>query len=162
MKTLLIIFGLLFTFTSTALAECPMGKSDGDCSKRSGMCAKGGEEGSHSCPIMGKLMKKAHFLLDNSDAIGLSADQVTAIKGIKMQAKKSAIQQEAGMKIFMLDMESKLGEETLDVAGISAMIDKGSSEMASGGKQTVQLYAQLKAVLTPEQLAKAKEIWKKK
>jgi hypothetical protein len=50
----------------------------------------------------------------------------------------------------------------VDVEGINAMMDKGMGGMMSAGKANAQMYADLKAVLTPEQMTKVKELWKKK
>jgi hypothetical protein len=153
MKKLLsiVVLALGVISASTGWAECSIGHDRG-CPKAAGS----------GCPIMNKLMKKAHFLLSNQAEIGLSEAQVAEIKNIKLWAKKSMINKEAQMQVFMIDMETKLSEETLDMEGINAMIDKGTADMAQGAKETVDAYAKLKAVLTPEQMAKAKAIWKKK
>lgn len=107
-------------------------------------------------------MKKSCFFLANSDEIGLSEDQTKQIKAIKMEAKKDAIRTEAGMKIVMIDMMAKLHESPMDVAALEKMIDDVSVGMAETGKKAVQSLADLKGALTPEQMAKAKELWKEK
>ncbi|HTL70778.1 MAG TPA: hypothetical protein VL404_05765 [Candidatus Eisenbacteria bacterium] len=133
-----------------------------DCGKR-GCSMMGGGHGSYAaesggCPIAGRALMKAHFLLENKTQLGLSEDQVKAIKAIKMDLKKQSLRDGAEMQIMMMDMESKLSEETVDVEGISAMIDKGSAQMAQIGKANVQAYAKLKAIPTKEQWAKLKQM----
>ena len=142
---------------------CASGASVCPMKSQSSACGKCGQvEESYPCPVINKVMKKAHFLLDNTDELNLTPEQVKTITDIKMQVKKSAIRQGSGMEIFMLDTHSKLSEDVVDVTGINAMIDQGMSEMSAATKANVESYAALKSVLTPEQLAKAKEIWKKK
>ena len=142
---------------------CCATESKKQCDLSADKCGKCGEqEEKHECPIAGKIMKKAHFFLDNKDELGLSEEQVASIKSIKWQTKKAAILQEANMKVGMMEMEAKLSEPTVDVEGISAMIDQGMAGMAQEAKTSLANYAKLKAVLSDEQMAKAKELWKKK
>jgi len=133
--------------------KCPMkekGCSHGECGKGAG-----------GCPIVEKFMKKAYFFLDNQAEIGLTEEQVSKIKTMKMDMKKTMIRNKAEQQIFMLDMKSKLSEPALDVEGMNAMIDQAMAGMAAGAKGTVAALAELKSVLTEEQMTKAKEIWKK-
>ncbi len=152
----LFLIAFLLGVASPAMAE-----HDGRDGK---MCTKcGGEsEGSSECPVAEKAMKKAHWLLDNSEELGLTAEQTAQIKEIKMGLKKGGIQEKAGMEMFMIDLKSKLSEETLDVEGLNAMIDGASAQFAKAGKDHVAAYAKLKGILTAEQMVKAKALWKKK
>ena len=137
--------------------QCTTGRENGTCLKSSES-----DEDTCPCPIIQKIMKKAHFFLENKDEMGLSEEQVTKIKTIKMDAKKSAIHMGADMQIFEMDLKSKLDESNMDVEGIDAMIDESMAGMSKSAKGSVQAYADLKAILTDDQMAKAKEIWKKK
>lgn len=160
--TLLLAVFFLLSLALPAMAgdckggQCPMKNAQGGCGKSGGSC--GNKE--YQCPIVAKLMKKAHFFLENQKEIGLSEDQVQAIKAIKIEAKKSYIRQEAEMKIFEMDLDQKLSEPKVDVEALNAMMDSASAGFAQGGKATVASYAKLKAVLKDDQMAKAKEIWK--
>lgn len=137
-------------------AQCPVGGDRKTCGQSRY------EDQSYPCPILDKAMKKAHFYLDHQDELGLSEEQIRSVKDIKMWFKKQMIRGQADMEIMMLDMKSKLNEEAVDVEGINTMIDEGMAGMAKSAKDSVEAYAKLKSVLTPEQIAKAKEIWKKK
>jgi hypothetical protein len=165
MKKNVSLFLLLFLLGASAPAFADHGKG-GECKtcQAAGKCEKcGGEaEGSHQCPITEKILKKAHFLLDNAEEIGLSDEQTAQVKAIKMQTKKEAIKEQADMEIFMLDLKAKLGEDKFDVEGTTAMVDQATAGMSSGAKAKIEAYAKLKAVLSEEQLVKAKAIWKKK
>ncbi|MCG3176646.1 MAG: hypothetical protein MOGMAGMI_01604 [Candidatus Omnitrophica bacterium] len=133
-------------------SQCPMSK-----------CQDGGKSdcGESTCPIAGKILKKAEFFLDNAEGIGLSKEQIKQIKDIKHTTKKDMIFAEAGMKAFYLDVKAKLWEEKVDVDGLNKLIDDATAEMSKGAKKSVQSYAELKAVLSDDQMNKAKEIWKK-
>lgn len=163
MKKILLAFFVLgaAVLTQNVWADCPMGKGDCQGQKQCAVAGGHGEE-EYPCPIINKIMKKAHFLLENWEEIGLSPEQVDTIKALKLQAKKSMIRGGADMEIMMLDMKSKLSEDVLDVEGLNAMIDEGMAQMTQSAKAGVDTYAKLKAVLTPEQVEKAKAIWSKK
>ncbi len=124
-----------------------------------GMMEKG--EG-QQCPVAGKFMKKAHFLLENKADLGLTDEQVKAIKDMKLQVEKDGIRQNADREIFMLDLKSKLEADKVDVEGTNALIDKGFASLAASTKSNVEAYSKLKDSLTPDQLAKMKEFWKNK
>lgn len=166
MKKILMIsvlaLGLVFAGTASADHECgggqcPMkGGSEKSCERGGSDCEKGG------CPILNKILMKSCFFLSNKTELGLSDEQVAKIQGIQLEAKKSAVKMGADMQLWTMDLEAKLSEPTVDVQGISAMIDQGTAAMGQSAKTSVQWYADLKAVLTPEQMAKAKEIWSKK
>lgn len=133
-------------------------QESGQCSmeKKSDCSEKGG------CPIVAKTVKKAGFFLDNKEALSLSEEQVSEIKTIKLEAEKLQIRHGAEMQIMMLDMQTMMHQEPLDVEGFNAYIDKGTAGMAAGGKQAFAAYAKLKAVLNKDQMTKAKAIWSKK
>ena len=161
--SLIAILAMTLFAASVAMAECPKGQcpmeQHKNCSKASsGDCG----EKEYCCPITAKFMKKADFFLDNADEIGLSEEQIASIKSMKSEVKKGYIRGMAEMQIFEMDVNAKMSEPTVDVEGLNALIDSTMGGMIQGSKTTVASYAKLKAVLTPEQMSKAKEIWKKK
>lgn len=162
-----VLIGLtaLFLMAAPVFADCQMHGKDcagKQCSLKGGSdCGKGGDCDA-PCPIASKLLKKAHFYLENQTELGLSEDQVKQIKAIKAQNKKAAIKAKADMEIAQMDMMEKLSETKVDVEALNAMVDQASSGMAAGAKATIADYAKLKAVLNEQQHAKAKELWKKK
>jgi hypothetical protein len=113
------------------------------------------------CPVTSKALEKAKFYLENADAIGLNEEQVRTIMAIKLDLKKAKYRQEAEMKIFELDVKAKMSEPKLDVEGLNAMLDTAGQGMATGAKAMVAQYAKLRAVLSEDQVKKAKEVWKK-
>ncbi|OGW85985.1 MAG: hypothetical protein A3C35_07415 [Omnitrophica bacterium RIFCSPHIGHO2_02_FULL_46_11] len=157
--TFLVITALFISLFGTfAQANHGEGKSPAGskCSFDKGGYHGGDEK--YECPIVDKLMGKARFFLSNEKELGLSEDQVKTIKELTLETKKAYIRNMAEYQIFALNIHSKLSAPELDVAGIEALIDQGSASMASSAKETITAYAKLKSVLTPEQLAKAKEL----
>lgn len=161
-KTLVWLSALCFMtavlWVSPAFAKC--GKSGCPFGSKSahGGSGYGGDE-EYSCPVTAKFMAKAHFFLENQKELGLSDDQVGSIKELKFAAKKAYVQQMSALQLFSLDIDHKLSQPKVDVEGTQAMIDEFSGSMAAQGKDMVASYAKLKAVLTEEQLTKAKALW---
>ena len=119
-------------------------------------------QGGNSCPIGGKTVMKLHFILENKGDLKLTEDQIKTLKELKLQSEKDGIRQNADSRLFMLDLKSKLEEDKIDVEGANTLIDKGFSSMATAAKSNLEAYAKLNNVLTDDQRAKIKELWKEK
>ena len=115
-KWFFLSFLLFFSLTIPLYADC----EGGQCPMKSGSHGhEGREHGKSQCPIVGKFMKKTHFYLEHKDELGLKDDQVKAIKELQLKVKKASILQEAEMKIFQLELTSKLKESKVDVEGLT-------------------------------------------
>ena len=101
-------------------------------------------------------------MLCNKEDLGLTAAQIETIKSIKMDTKKAAIKMDADMQIFMMDINAKLNDDNMDPEATKKMIDEQMVSMTASAKASVDAYAKLKSVLTPEQAAKCKEMCAKK
>ncbi len=119
------------------------------------------DHGQSQCPVANKFMMKAHFLLENKAELGLSEDQVKTIKALKLQMAKDNIRQGADMQTFMLDLNSSLSEDKVDVEGTNVLIDKGFASAMAAAKSNLDAYAKLKGLLTPEQITKMKALHEK-
>jgi hypothetical protein len=139
--------------------ECAAGE---ECPMKKGGCDEGGKEGCDSdesmCPILSKTLKKAGWMLEHAEELGLSDEQIAKVRQIQTDAKKDAIRMEAEMKIGQMEMEAKLSEDTVDVAALNAMMEQGMVGWTSQAKAAIQRYAELKGVATAEQKAKAKAL----
>lgn len=159
MKKMHTLLFLLFMAGSLIYAIGPKGQcamSSSECPKSSQQCEKSDES---PCPIAKTFFKKAHFLLDSQKEIGLSEEQINQIKALKLEVKKRMIRQAAEMQVFALEIEAKMHQPVVDVEGLNAMIDQAFTGSAQGAKAGIADYAALKALITEEQMAKAKEIW---
>lgn len=103
---------------------------------------------------------KAHYILENQEALGLSEDQIAKITSLKTEIKKNLILQEAESEVLAIDIKSKLHEDTLDVKGIDALIDKKYDLERANTKALIKSFSELKNVLTPEQKKTLKTLWK--
>lgn len=121
-----------------------------------------GDQGATKCPVTEKFMQKASFFLEHKDEIGITDEQEMRIKALKMGVKKKYIQQTADMEIFMLEITDKMSQPKVDVEGLNALVDEGSAKMAASTKEVIASYAELKGVLSEDQMAKVKEIWRVK
>lgn len=145
------------------MGDCGKG---GACAKSSGSCKKMGGYGrgcghaSSPCPIASKFCQKVCWILEHKDELGLTDDQVAKIKALDLEVEKNSIRGMAEMKIFALEMENRLSQDTVDVEALESTIDSGMAGMALGAKSTVKAYADLKTIITPEQKAKAMELKK--
>ena len=146
--------------TAPAYAECSMKGGAGCTDKGHGQMA--GDDEDYQCPVTAKFFKKAHFFLGKQDELGLSNEQVETIKALKMDVKKIYIQQMADMQVWMLEIEAKMSAEKINVDELNGLIDKGTASMTDSVKKVVAAYAKLKAVLSADQAAKAKTLWKSK
>lgn len=166
-KTFAILLAVCFLLSplgaSSAYAKHGYGAHGSMCKycplKQHASGYRGHGEKEYNCPVTGKFMKKTHFFLENQKELALTEEQVRSIKELKLGVKKSYIRQMAELQVFALDVDQALSEPKVDVEGIQAMIDQFSTSMSDSAKKTVADYAKLKSVLTPEQLAKAKELW---
>ena len=148
---LLVLSGIFLMTAAMAYADCSMGKA----------CHRMKEKQSENqCPIVAKVLKKSHALLEHKSDLALTDDQVKSIKEITLQSEKDSATQGAEMKIFMLELQSKLHEDKVDVDGVKALIDKNFPSFAASAKTNVESYAKLQNVLTPEQIQKAKGFMK--
>ena len=148
----ILLLGTFVFISSPAFARSMEGQSQGK------QCLMMTDKGQGQCPIASKFMMKAHFLLEHKTDIGLTDDQVKSIKDLKLQMEKDGIRQCADMKTAMLDVESKLTEDKVDVEGTNALIDKGTAAASTAAKSNLAAYVQLKSLLTPDQLTKMKAI----
>jgi len=156
LKAVLLLAAISLLLLPQAIAEHPsQGAGYG-----SGCPTKGG--GKSECPILGKFFKKAHMILKNKEELGLTDAQYDEIKDLKLQAKKAKIQQKADKELFILDVDAKLREEAVDLDQLKEMIDEGFESMSDGVKSSAEMYVELKNVLTNEQKAKLKSLWKAK
>lgn len=147
-----LFLGVAVLLNSTAFAYHSNGPHGGE------ECSRMMHKEKSPCPIANKFMMKTRFLLELKTDIGLTEDQVKAIKDLKLQVEKDSIRQNADMKTFMLDLHSKLVEDTVDVKETSYLIDKGFAAASTAAKLNLEAYAKLKSLLSSEQIAKMKEL----
>jgi len=102
---------------------------------------------------------KAHSIMENAAELGLSDDQLQKVKTLKTNTKKSMIKSDAEVEVLVLDIEAALEKDEIDVNNTTALIDKKYSIKSQEAKTLVGAYADLKNVLSKDQMKKLHDIW---
>ena len=113
----------------------------------------------------GMFFHKAFFVLKSQDKLGLSKEQVDTIQGLKLEAEKNMIRQEAEIRVLELDIHSQLRADKADAAAIQKLIDQKYEAEKAGAKAAVDAYLKLKSTLNEKQWATLKDLkkeWMKK
>lgn len=142
----------------TALAVFSAGPvyagSDGKCWFKKGGAEAGGLEY--------KVYKKAAFLQKHAKDLALTDDQKKSLKDLENSLKKTLIEQDAKVKTVKVDIDAALYERPINVEAVNALIDQKYEAKKAASKSKVKALADLKNLLTDEQYAKMKELWKEK
>lgn len=126
------------------------------CPQQKGQCAKC-EAKAQQCKIS-ELKKKVKPLWIHKDVLGINEDQLTKVKDIKQKAIKELIQLNADKEIVMVDLESAMRGESIDITVINKLIDAKYSAKSKTAKVFVKAISDIQNVLTKEQRAQWKEM----
>jgi len=144
--TALVVLMLALSFSGIAQAGQGYGSSCKVCKDSS----KSFEE---------KYFWKVKFMLGNKDELGLSDEQVDQIKEQKYQIKRQKIEAAARMETDKLDIYHELKKDAPDMGRIDILIDDKIDAKRGLLKSYVNGIVELKAVLTAEQMVKAKALY---
>ena len=123
--------------------------------------------GGHGCcgEMMGhhaRAGEHLHHLLSHQKAIGLTDDQMKKLKAIDLDYDRARIKTEAEIRIAERELQALVEDEKSDMSAIEAKVKQ--SEMLEAGLRVTAFKARREAlaVLTPEQLEKAKAAHEKR
>ena len=116
-------------------------------------------EGGYSGGLEGMFFMKAHFIMENKEALGLAQDKVTAIKSLKLETKKMLIKQGAEVQVLELDIKSKLHASPADVEALNKLVDEQAELKKTMAKSLVEAISKLKGTLTKDQTEKLHTLW---
>ena len=144
-----VVLCALALVSSVAFADqCSMGKC---CmSKGDKMWGKKGHDE--------MLFKKAHLALAKATELGLTDDQVSKIKALEYNFKKSLIKEDADIKSLCLDIKEAITKDTVDTNAVNSLIDQKYTLKATKAKEAIQACATLKTILSKDQYAKLKDM----
>jgi Spy/CpxP family protein refolding chaperone len=117
---------------------------------RMGMRAEGGPMGG---PGMGSGMDGGHVAMV-LHALDLTADQQKKVATIHERMQRQMIQQQADLRIAMLDLRQLVHAATPDQAKIEAQIDRIAGVRVGMAKAHIATLLEVRSLLTPEQLKK--------
>ena len=103
-------------------------------------------------------LHKAHLALAKTEELGLSDDQVSKIKALEYNFKKSLIKEDADIKSLGLDIRETVTKDTVDINAVNNLIDQKYALKAQKAKEAVQACANLKKILTKDQYNKLKDM----
>ncbi len=103
-------------------------------------------------------MHKARWILGNSGALGLSDQQVQAVKDLKTSVKKSLVKQDADIELVGVDVGANLKEKKIDVNATNSLLDKKYDLKKARAKSLVKALADLKGILTDAQYDQLKKL----
>ena len=107
-----------------------------------------------------KFYKKAYMCLENADALGLSDDQIEELKNLKHGTKKDVIQKNADIEILGLDARHLLYQDEVDLDALNSIIDQKYDVKKAKAKVLVKAIAELKGLLSENQMDSLKAIYK--
>ena len=122
-----------------------------------GCCKRDGKD----MPLEKKFFKKVRMIFHHQDELGISDDQLAKIKELKVALKKDLIQKEADIDLVKVDIRSALYEDEVNLEAVNKLIDQKYETKKSKSKQVVSIIAQLKEILTKDQMDKLKNLKKK-
>jgi Spy/CpxP family protein refolding chaperone len=112
----------------------------------------------HKKSIKAKFFKKVKMVYLYQDELNINDSQLDQIRELKIALKKDVIKKQADLDIIKVDIRSLLYEDEIDVEAVNKHIDQKYEIKKAKTKKVVKSYAQLKKILTNEQIEKLKEI----
>ena len=133
------------------------------------MAKSGMDEGIHRGPhtvgrgdgFMRRSPGERHFLWRKLMSLDLTEKQKGAIKEIKSRSMKEAIKKRADLEIARIEMKDLLHKDSVDMGAIEAMLKKTESLRTDLRLSHIKAREEMKAMLTPEQKKKFKEMLEK-
>ena len=89
--------------------------------------------------------------LDMKDELGLSEDQVTRLRPLELDYRKTMIQNGADLRVAMVDMGTLMDAKQADMDAITRKVDEISLLQKNMMMYRVGVYLKVKEVLTPAQ-----------
>ncbi len=145
------LFIFVVIFCAFVALTAPMVMADG----RS-MCRCGPGKGES---LEDKFMDKASFIMMNKDELGVTEEQERKVKDLKLELRKTLIKKQAEIDLLALEIKSGLWEDTVDTAALSKLIEQKYGLKKDKAVAVVEAYANLKKILTKEQMANMKKLW---
>ncbi len=107
-----------------------------------------------------KILGKIHFVLQNEDELKLTAEQKYDLKELKKNVKRQLIQSKAAIDLLTLDIKDGLWNDPIDVDTLNGLVDQKYELKKQKSKELVQAYANFKRILTADQKAELKKLYK--
>jgi Spy/CpxP family protein refolding chaperone len=93
--------------------------------------------------------------------LDLTAEQKTAIHGIRSTLMKDMIQKRADIEIARIELHERLHRDSVDMGGVEAQVKKIESLKTARIINAIKAHEEIKAKLTPDQRNKLAELMQK-
>ena len=124
-------------------------------------CAMHDKGKEHKMDFEKKFYSKAHMVLENSEELGLSDEQVKKVKELKMSTMKDLIKKNAEIEVLAIDIKAEMWADSINVNAVNKLVDKKYDLKKEKTKSLIAACVSLKDILTKEQKEKMKGIWKR-
>ena len=138
----------LGVLASIAQAECPL-----EAKASRGGCAKG-------CSVE-SFFGYVNFILENQSTLGLSDDQLSAVKDLKISTQKSLTMRKAEIDVINIDIDVKMWEENMNKDTLNELMDRKFDHEKAKAKFLVESFMTLNTTLASEQKKSLQALWKK-
>ncbi|MCK5579715.1 MAG: hypothetical protein KAJ18_00420 [Candidatus Omnitrophica bacterium] len=109
-----------------------------------------------------KLFHEMMFVFSHQEELGILGEQLTTIRQLKISIKKDLIKKNADIGIVEVDIKAALWEDKIDVEAVNKLIDQQYEFKKEKKKALAKALADLKAILTDDQLDKMESLMKEK
>lgn len=151
-RTIGVLLLLFFCLAVGSVHACGFCKKDGGRFSKSGVRFDAED----------KFFLKAKMTLSMAQELGLSAEQVKAIKDLKRNMQKEALKTDADIEIISLDIEEQLSADVPEAEAIKAAVEKKFDLKKKKVQSLIDSYIALQGVFTKEQKEKLNELCDKR
>jgi hypothetical protein len=116
--------------------------------------------GGHGWGMSEKFFHKAHFILDNQEAIGVTEEQKMDIKSQKRETRKLLISRGAEIDIIKIDLKAAMHDFPVDEEALVNLVEEKYRIKKALARDLAVAYAKLRNTLTEEQNNGMKEVWR--
>ncbi len=122
------------------------------------MCSPAGE-GMASMHHDGRgMMKKDHYLWRRLAGLGLDEKQMAAVKEIRSRVAKESVRKRAELQIARIDLRDVLDKDQVDMTAVEGGLKRMASIQTDMRLSHVKAMQEIKAILTPDQRKKFKDM----
>ena len=118
----------------------------------------GGEMKHHGMEGMGGMMGEDHPMWKHLVGLGLDEKQREAVKSIKSKEMKDMIKKRADKQIAKVELKEILGKDPVDMKAVEAKVKQIEAIGTDMRLSHIRTMEEVKALLTPEQKKKMKEM----
>ena len=105
-----------------------------------------------------KFFRIVHMADQHQDELNVSDEQLTKLRTLKHDLQKHLIRTQADIDIIAMDIRALLKQGEVNVKEANALIDRKYDIKKENAKKVVGAFAELKKILTTDQMEKMKEI----